>query len=158
VGTLSTRADPANFAADLKLSPGITLSDSDRQAIANWLTRYGNPEAARYRADQMARIKAMLEQAQSLSVAMAIDPFEQAQAALLALEQVLPELADAMLERGESPRTALRPRYLELNRHWEGLFKAAQTAGIAKQYKRCQSASNSFQLSASKSFQLVRQI
>ncbi len=73
IGSLSTRADPADFSADLKLSPGITLADSDHLAIANWLTRYGNPEAARYRADQVARIKVMLvqEQAQSLNVAVA---------------------------------------------------------------------------------------
>jgi hypothetical protein len=52
------------------------------------------------------------------------------------LEQVVPKLADAIMAQGESPRTVLRSKYLELNKHWGGLLKAAQTAGIAKQYKR----------------------
>jgi hypothetical protein len=50
VGSLSTRADPADYHADLKLHPGITLDEGDHLAIAQWLTRHGDVEAARYRA------------------------------------------------------------------------------------------------------------
>lgn len=136
VGTLSMRADPADYAADLSLHPGITLNASDHLAISNWLTQYGDPEAARYRADQVARIKAMLEQALSVNASVTMGPFEQAQVALRTLAQVLPSMAEAIVERGELPWTILRPTYLELSVVWGHLMKAAQTAGIAKQYKR----------------------
>jgi hypothetical protein len=79
----------------------------------------------------------MLQQeAQSSNVALATDPFEQAQAALLALEQALPSMAEAIVQRGELPWSILRPTYLELTLVWGHLLKAAQSAGIAKQYKR----------------------
>lgn len=136
VGSLSTRADPADYRADLKLHPGITLDERDHLAIANWLTQYGDPEAARYRADQVVRIKKMLEQALSLNAAVSMDPFEQAQLALRTLEQALPSMAEAIVKRGESPWSILRPTYLELSEAWGHLMKAAQSAGIAKQYKR----------------------
>ena len=140
VGTLSTRADPADYQADLKLNPGSTLDAADHAAITHWLRQHGDPEAARYRATQVERIKAELQQEQAAPVlAVPNDPFEQAQSALLALKQALPGMAQAAVERGETPWPVSRPNYLALLKTWKGLAKAAQTANIAKQYK-CGSA------------------
>jgi hypothetical protein len=142
LGSLSTRADPADYLADLKLRPGITLTDSDHLAIANWLTHQGDPDATRYRAALVARIKASL--AQELSTALPVpapkDLFAQASEALLALQAALPEMAKSIAEQGHSPWSILRPTYLELTATWDSLLKAAQAAGIAKQYKRAQAA------------------
>mgnify|MGYP000701064424 CR=1 FL=1 len=137
VGTLSTRADPEDYQADLKLTPGSTLDTADHAAIVHWLRQHGSPEAARYRAAQIERIKAELQQEQ-LAPALAIpkDPFEQAQSALLALKLELPAMTQAIIERGETAWPVLRPNYLALLKTWKGLVKAAQATKIAKQCKR----------------------
>ena len=137
VGTLSTRADPEDYQADLKLTPGCSLDATDHEAITHWLRQHGDPEAARYRAAQIERIKEILQQEQAAPVlAVPNDPFEQAQSALLALKRELPEMAQAIVERGETPWLVLRPSYLALTETWGSLLKAAQAASIAKQYKR----------------------
>ncbi len=104
VGTLPTRADPEDYQADLKLTPGSTLDTADHAAIVHWLRQHGSPEAARYRAAQVERIKAILQQEQAApALAVPNDLFEQAQSALLALIQALPEMAQAVVSRGETP-------------------------------------------------------
>jgi hypothetical protein len=45
-------------------------------------------------------------------------------------------MAQSVTDQGASPWLVLRPAYLALVSDWDSLLKAAQAAGIAKQYKR----------------------
>ena len=147
LGTLSTRADPDDYLANLRLRPGVSLTEEDHRAISQWLMRNGDAQAARYRAAQVARIRANLHEelaadaaAAEASATMAppvvSDPFGQARDAIAALIAALPRMAQAVTAQGASPWLVLRPAYLALVSDWDSLLKAAQAAGIAKQYKR----------------------
>jgi hypothetical protein len=149
LGTLSTRADPDDYLANLRLRPGVSLTEEDHRAISQWLMRNGDAQAARYRAAQVARIRANLHEELAADAAAAAanasatmappvvsDSFGQARDAIHVLIQALPRMAQSVTDQGASPWLVLRPAYLALVSDWDSLLKAAQAAGIAKQYKR----------------------
>jgi len=132
VGTLDLRADPTLFPQGLTLRPGVSLNNDEQQKVADYLLAHADPASCAQREALIARIRDELNDA----AAPEANPFAVCANAIAKLTQVIPQLAnDARLE-GNDPWLMLRPSYLALSEDWKALVGAAQSAGIAKQYKR----------------------
>jgi len=133
VGTLDLRADPALFPKGLTLRPGCPLDEAELQKVKDYLRTHADPASCAQREALVARIRQELSDAASAPEA---NPFVVCAKAIAVLTKAIPKLANETREAGSDPWLMLRPSYLALSEDWKALGGAAQSAGIAKQYKR----------------------
>lgn len=132
VGTLDLRADPALFPTGLTLRPGVSLNNDEQQKVADYLHAHADPASIQQREALAARIRQELQSAADVEA----NPFVLCAKAITVLTEAIPQLANEARETGSDPWLTLRPSYLALSEDWKALVGAAQSAGIAKQYKR----------------------
>jgi len=132
VGTLDLRADPALFPNGLTLRSGCHLDEAELQKVKDYLRTHADPASCAQREALVARIRQELND----TAAPAGNPFDLCANAIARLTQAIPLLAGEVRTAGSDPWMTLRPRYLALSEEWKALLGAAQSAGIAKQYKR----------------------
>lgn len=125
LGSIPITADPDDFADDLKLTTGITLSREQETQIANALRQKGCPKAAARRAAQQAKLETVIHESKTG------DSFEFAIQALDRLSQVLPELAKAYPETEERWQQ-LRPKHQAMHEAIERYRGSAKSIGITK--------------------------
>lgn len=133
VGNLDLRADLSLFPKGLTLRSGSRLDEAEQQKAADYLRTHANPSSCEQREALIARIREELSDAASGPEA---NPFVVCAKAIAALTKAIPQLANETREAGSDPWLMLRPSYLALSEDWKALVGAAQSAGIAKQYKR----------------------
>jgi len=133
VGNLDLRADPALFPKGLTLRSGCRLDEAEQQKAADYMRTHANPSSCEQREALIARIREELSDAASGPES---NPFVVCAKAIAALTKAIPQLANETREAGSDPWLMLRPSYLALSEDWKALVGAAQSAGIAKQYKR----------------------
>ena len=132
VGTLDLRADPALFPLGLTLRPGVSLNNDEQQKVADYLHAHADPASIQQRQALAARIRQELQSATDVEA----NPFVLCARAITVLTEAIPQLANEAREAGSDPWLTLRPSYLALSEDWKALVGAAQSAGIAKQYRR----------------------
>jgi len=133
VANLDLRADPALFPKGLTLRPDCRLDESEQQKAVDYLRTHADPSSCEQREALVARIRQELSDAASAPEA---NPFVLCAKAIVALTKAIPQLANETREAGSDPWLMLRPSYLALSEDWKALVGAAQSAGIAKQYRR----------------------
>jgi hypothetical protein len=138
LGSVDLDADPDDIGPGLRLRPGVSLGDAERQQLSVWLRIAGDASAAMRRrvAKERIEVRVRAEVLAKLSETTG-DEFERAVAALNDVAVALPGLAEDMKKIGSKGAwTVLRPRYLAIHAAWERLVESAQAAGVARKAKR----------------------